>query len=100
MSVTLDLARDGDEFAVDETAVNGSEIYNLGTFDGLVASMAVDDVDSKMVTVNGTEMLLEDWSDEYGAYFVGLLNVNGELLEIRSEISPSAVMDAARDLLQ
>ncbi len=89
-----------DEYGVDETAVNGSEIYNLGTFDGLVASMAVDDVDSKMVTVNGTEMLLEDWSDEYGAYFVGLLNVNGELLEIRSEISPSAVMDAARDLLQ
>jgi len=95
-----EFAADDTDWYDDETAVNGAQIYSLGAYDGSLASMAADEVDGEIITVDGVEMLLEDWSDEYGPYFIGLLNVDGELLEIHSEISSDAVMDAAQELLR
>jgi secreted trypsin-like serine protease len=82
----------------EEMAVGSAEVYDQGAFTDPVASLAISGVESELVTVNGVEMLLEDWSDGYGPYFIGLLVVDGRLLEIHSEVSADAVIAAAREV--
>jgi hypothetical protein len=77
-----------------------TETIDLGAYDGPVAELAVEGVGSELVTIGGVEMLLEDWSDGYGPYFIGVLVVDGRLLEIHSTVSAEAVMDAAQALLR
>ncbi len=90
---------DEPEYDDGETAVNGTEIYHLGTFDGDITELASDEVDSQIITVSGAKMLLEDWSDSYGAYFIGVLTINGDIIEIHGK-SPAAITQTARQLLQ
>ncbi|HFQ94643.1 MAG TPA: serine protease [Anaerolineae bacterium] len=76
-----------------ETAAGITDVYDLGAYDGDLAELALTD-DAEIVTVKGADVLLEDWSDEYGPFFTGLLIVDGRLLEISSDIGPDAVLNA------
>lgn len=82
-----------------ETAVAPSDIYDLGAFDGSVEELAIAEVDGELITIHGAELLLEDWSDGDGAYFIGLLIVDGTLLEIHSDVSSEVIIQAATGLL-
>ncbi|HFQ93197.1 MAG TPA: serine protease, partial [Anaerolineae bacterium] len=81
-----------------ETAAGFVDIYDLGAFSGNLAELALADT-AEIVTVAGADVLLEDWSDGFGPFFTGLIIVDDRLLEISSDISPDAVLDAAEMLI-
>ncbi len=82
-----------------ETAAGFVDIYDLGAYaGGDLVELALAE-DAEIVSVQGTEVLLETWRDEFGLFFTGLLLVDGRLLEISSDISPEAVLAAAESVI-
>ncbi len=81
-----------------ETAAGFVEIYDLGAYDDNLAELALTD-NAEIVTVQGVDVLLEDWSDGFGPFFTGLMVTDGRLLEISSDIGPDAVLEAAEAII-
>ncbi len=98
-----------DEYYADEELIYTHEtdegfvdIYSLGEYDEEMASFLeeiANEYASQIVTLGGTELLIEDLSDEHGPYFIGTMVVNDEVIEVSSDISIEAVIEAAEGYL-
>lgn len=100
---------DDEEYYADEELIDTDEtdegfvdIYSLGEYDEEMAAFfdeIANEYASEVISVGETELLIEDWSDEEGPYFIGTMVVNDEVIEISGDISVEAVVAAARDYL-
>jgi len=100
---------DDEEYYADEELIDTDEtdegfvdIYSLGEYDEEMAAFfdeIANEYASEVTSVGETELLIEDWSDEEGPYFIGTMVVNDEVIEISSDISVEAVVAADRDYL-
>ncbi|MBC8505843.1 MAG: serine protease [Anaerolineales bacterium] len=98
-----------DEYYADESLIDTFEteegfvdIYSLGEYDEKMAAFLeeiANEYASEVVSLGEIELLIEDWSDEEGAYFAGTMVVNNEVIEVSSDINLEAVVDAAREYL-
>jgi hypothetical protein len=86
----------------DETAEGFIDIYSLGKYDDAMEAF-LDEIANEyaieIITLGDTELLIEDWSDDEGPYFIGTMVVDNEVIEISSDISIEAVVNAAREFL-
>ncbi len=86
----------------EETDQGFVDIYSLGQYDDEMAAFLEEiakEYADEIIDLGEIELLIEDWSDQEGAYFVGTMIVEDEVIEISSDISIQAVVEAARKYL-
>ena len=98
-----------DEYYANEVLISTQEtdqgfvdIYSLGAYDAGMEDFIEEiasEYASEIISLGDIELLIEDWSDAEGPYFVGTMVVNDEVIEVSSDISIEAVVEAAREVL-
>ncbi len=93
---------DEELISTEETDLGFVDIYSLGEYDDEMAAFLqeiAEEFADEIIGLGETELLIEDWSDDEGPYFVGTMVVDNEVIEVSSDISIDAVIEAAKQYL-